>query len=419
MRLLHVVHRYLPRYLAGTEVYTAALAGGLRERGHTLQIFTGDPEAAAPEAYTWDGIGVQAVPWGGGRAAGPAGTFLAGFRNPAAERAFRALLDTFRPDLVHVQHGLGLSPWLAAQARRWGAAVVITLHDFWWTCSNTWLFRYTGQLCPGPGIGYHCGGCALQRLGRGPNAALMAATAPVFAARTHVLRRALLAGQLLIAPSQVVADTYQRLGIPAERLRLVRHGLAPASGAVSSPAARPGRGPRFLYLGSLLRSKGPHVLLEAFAGLGARGAELRLHGDAPADPAYAAELARLAAQPGVSLGGRLTRAEVPAALQDADVLLLPSLWPETHAIVVDEAFAAGRPVVVSAGSAAAERVRDGLDGLTAPPGDVAAWQRQLRRLVDEPGLLAHLRAGVQPPATLAEHVDRIEALYMEALAGRR
>ncbi|MBA2782504.1 MAG: glycosyl transferase family 1, partial [Rubrobacteraceae bacterium] len=42
--------------------------------------------------------------------------------------------------------------------------------------------------------------------------------------------------------------------------------------------------------------------------------------------------------------------------------------------------------------------------------------RQLRRLIEEPGLLERLRAGIEPVKTVQENVDELEALYGGLLA---
>jgi glycosyltransferase involved in cell wall biosynthesis len=75
------------------------------------------------------------------------------------------------------------------------------------------------------------------------------------------------------------------------------------------------------------------------------------------------------------------------------------------------------PVLVSAGGAAAERVVANVNGLVAAPGDISAWRHQLSRVLAEPGLLAQLTAGLQPPKTLAAHTLEIEALYTQLRAG--
>lgn len=415
MRLLHVTHRFLPRHVAGTEVYAAALCRGLKARGHALQIFTGDPAAEAARADEWEGLPVVTVPWGVGGWRGPVSTFLAGFLNPAVERQFARVCATFRPEIVHVHHLMGLSPALPAIARRRGARVVITLHDYWFACSNTWLYRWHGALCPGPEWGYHCGGCASQRLGIKPRPPLMVLAAPIFVARTAVLRRALRAAHRLIAPSNVVARMFLRHGVPPEMIAVVPHGLSEATPAPTRPADEP-RPVRFVYLGSLTRPKGAHVAIEAFNRVSDPQAQFHLHGDLTADPAYTAELRGLARHPGVEFKGPAARDQVGEVLRAADVLVLPSLWYEAFSVIVDEALQAGLPALVSDHGAPAERIVAEVNGLTAPPADVEAWRRQMQRLVDDPALLARLRAGIQPPKLLAQHVMEIESLYGSVLA---
>jgi glycosyltransferase involved in cell wall biosynthesis len=114
--------------------------------------------------------------------------------------------------------------------------------------------------------------------------------------------------------------------------------------------------------------------------------------------------------------GRLTREEVWDTLAQVDVVVVPTLWYETFSFIISEAFIAGVPVIASRLGPVADRVRDGVDGLLVPPGDVSAWRAALQRLVEEPNFLARLRANVRPPMTLNEHVGRIEALYAQ-LAG--
>lgn len=418
-RVLLVTHRFLPRYLAGTELYTASLARALAGRGHAVQIFTGDPEGGA-RTETWEGLPVTVVPWGwGGRGgpASPAATFLAGFGNPAVEARFRQVCAEFQPGIVHIQHLMGLSPWLPALAHRAGARVVMTLQDFWLTCGNTWLYRWDGQLCPGPRTGYHCGGCALQRLGRAPQPAVMAAAAPLFWARTWVLARARRAVDHFIAPSPLSARVFIQQGGPAERVTVLPDVVLSGPLAAPAPERPPGSPVQCVYIGSLTPPKGVRELVQAFNGLAASapGARLTVYGDPAADPAYTRALRAASQHPGITLAGPLARADLPAVLAGADLLIQPSLWYETYSIVIDEALSAGVPVMVSSHGAPAERLQPGLNGLTAPPGDVAAWRAQLERFVGDPELRRRLRAGARsrPPPYLDAHLRDIEALYSQ------
>ncbi|HHN94056.1 MAG TPA: glycosyltransferase, partial [Anaerolineae bacterium] len=146
----------------------------------------------------------------------------------------------------------------------------------------------------------------------------------------------------------------------------------------------------------------------SFVGL--TGGELWLAGDETADPDYVARL-KATAPPNVRFLGRLTRAQVWETLAQVDAVVVPTLWYETFSFIVSEAFAAGRPVLASRLGPLADRVRDGVDGLLLPPGDVAAWRAALSRLIAAPDALASLRAHVRPPTTLAEHIESLEAVY--------
>jgi len=415
MRILQVVHRFLPRYPAGTEVYTGRLGLGLAERGHAVAIFTGDPEANNTYSYEWENLPVQAVPWRSGGPARPIATFLAGFANAAVETHFANYCATFQPEVIHIHHLLGLSPRLPTIARRHGAGVVITLHDFWFRCSNTLLFRYDGQLCPGPELGYHCAGCALQRLGREPNPIVMAAAAPVFVARTATLREVLRKADCIIAPSNVTARGFAGDTALAERLVTLPHGVAPPTSEPNEPRTLEVRPLRYAYVGQLIRSKGVHVIVQAFSTLPPGDEELHLYGDLTPDPAYTDELRHLATRPGVIFHGRVENRKIMDALTTIDMLLVPSLCYEAYSVNVDEALSAGVPVLVSSHSAPAERVQPEVNGLLAAPGDPAAWLRQMQRVRDEAGLLGQLRAGIRPPKTTTAHAEEIEAIYRQVL----
>ena len=232
------------------------------------------------------------------------------------------------------------------------------------------------------------------------------------------LRRVLAGAAAIIAPTHFVRQTYAALGLPVARLVVVGHGLALPPGYVppKREAARPGM-LHVVYLGSVAWQKGVHVLVAAVNQLPHEGVRLTIYGSLDDFPDYVADLRARATHPGIRFAGRIDRAALWAALAQADVLAVPSLWYETAALVIQEGFAAGLPVVAADLGALTERVRDGVDGLLLPAGDAAAWRDALRRLRDTPGLLDQLRTNIQPVRTIAEHVSEIERVYRAGVKG--
>ncbi|MFN8459432.1 MAG: glycosyltransferase [Anaerolineae bacterium] len=330
------------------------------------------------------------------------------------QQAFAQVLGQTQPDLIHIQHLMGLPVGLVKRIRQAGLPFVITLHDYWWVCANAQLLtNYSGQLCAGPQAGFNCARCALARAGQPHAWPLAPPLAGVLTWRNYLLRRVLHAAGRLIAPTEFVRRWYAGHGAPAERLVLIPHGLDRPD-LPPRPARRSSQPLRLVYIGGLTWQKGVHTLVKAFEGVG-EWAELWIAGDETVDPAYVAML-KAQASPQVRFLGQLSRAEVWATLAQAGAVLVPSLWYETFSFIVSEAFAAGVPVLASRLGTLADRVSDGVDGLLVPPGDVSAWREAIHRLAQEPELLPRLQANVQPPRTLAAHAEEIERVYQAVLS---
>ncbi len=404
MRVLYIVHQYFPEKTGGTELYTRSVAHALGQRGHQVAVFyRRDALGQGLTCYLEEGTYIYAV-WD--REAGAIRRFLLIFGNRFIQRSFAKVLEEFKPEVVHIQHLIGLPVFLIREIVP-VCPTVITLHDFWWYCAAAHLLTVDSEeICSGPTF-WNCARCMRARAGYPylwPASPLLAGLAMW---RNRLLKQVLDAASLLIAPTDFVRRWYVAHGVPEEKIAV----LPPGLDAVSRPkiSGRADGGVRFAYLGGLARQKGVHVLVEAFSEV--RGnAELWIAGDESFDPAYVSRL-RAMAGPRVRFLGRLDRQGVWDTLAQVDVVAVPSLWYETFSLLISEAFAMGLPVLASRLGALAERVRDGVDGLLLPPGDVSAWRAAIQRLIDEPDLLAHLRANVRPPMTMEEHVEKLEELY--------
>jgi glycosyltransferase involved in cell wall biosynthesis len=412
MRVLHLVHQYLPEHVGGTELYTQSVARTLVKLGHQTGIFYRHHALGQGLEQHRDGDVALWAAWSGSEH--PTRRFMATLGDATIERLFERALDDFRPDLVHVQHLMGLPVRLLRPLRRRRIPYVVTLHDYWWICANAQLLtNYGQQICDGPRLWLNCGRCALARGGVGVLWPAAPALIPLLAARARLQRQALEQADRLIAPTRFVKAWHVEHGLSAAQIEVLPHGI---ERPLRPPQHKHSAGLiRFACIGGLAWQKGIHVLIEAFEQVKGE-AELWIAGSEAFDPAYAHQL-RLMAGPRVRFLGGLSREQVWACLAEVDVLAVPSLWYEAFSLIAHEAFVAGVPVMASHLGALAEVVRDGVDGLLVPPHDVDAWTSALQRLVDEPALLERLRAGVRAPMDLRAHVRLLTDLYQRTTAG--
>ncbi|MFC2023351.1 glycosyltransferase family 4 protein [Chloroflexota bacterium] len=419
LRILLVSHKYPPHALGGVEVYAYHLAQALKER-HRVAVFYRHDEVGMPafsaQDEEVDGVLSRRVSWRPtGAGASVAGEFLSTFLNAHIESSFAQFVEEFQPDLIHFQHVMALSARLLDLAVQAGVPALLTLHDYWFICGNSQLIWPDGQTCRGKAWGMNCVRCAAAA--RFPSRLvpwLRPFLAPLFLYRDRVVSQAAERASLLISPSRFLIQQYVAAGLPAERLVFLENGLPVDH--IRKVAREPADGPlRVAFLGSLAWQKGVHVLAEAFGQLPEGVARLRIWGDPDVFPEYGERLRGLAQRSDAELMGRVANEQIGDMLADTDVLVVPSLWYENSPMVIQEARAAGVPVVVSGHGALAEKVQNGVDGLHFPPGDAGSLCGTLQRLAAEADLLPRLRGALPAPMGINEHVRKVEELYGNVL----
>ena len=95
---------------------------------------------------------------------------------------------------------------------------------------------------------------------------------------------------------------------------------------------------------------------------------------------------------------------VDAAIRALDIVVHASTQPEPFGMVIAEAMACGRPVVISRAGGAAELVQDDVDGISHVPGDAGSLADAIARLASSPDLRARL--GVAARASAERLFDR-------------
>lgn len=445
MRVLLVVHQFLPNYSYGTEVLTRDTGLEMLRRGHEVHVLTTDPGAQGRsldvrhEDYNYQGLKVRSLQLPRQRSAPE--TFRGEYDNALVAERVRGYVRQIEPDAVHVFHLSRLSASVIGVFRELGVPVVFTATDFWSICARATLSKPSGELSTGPDdISSNCLECrraekflppgllpeaddrqtfyrklAERALAREEGEHRNMAVLRTMLGRTEVLRGRFNAVDAILAPTDFMHEMLTSNGIDPDIVTVSPYGMD-TSGFRDAGRVRHGGGGRPLrigFIGSVNPNKGLDVLISAFKRLpGDDAATLRVCGGLEGQGEYADEVYSAAGgDPRINFAGAFPNEKMAAELGKIDVLVVPSVWYENAPLVIYSALAAGVPVVATNLGGMAGIVRHDENGLLFGPRDVADLARQLGRLVNEPGLLQRLAANAGEVRTVEDSVDEMLGLY--------
>ncbi len=456
MKILHVVHQFLPHHHHGAEVSTYELASMQQKLGHQVSVVAGESsphrETIFHEQDQYRELKVHRI-----------------YFSPQAHNGWLAhngfaklwgkILESERPDIVHVQHLKNLSLSLIDVTYEMNIPLVFTLRDYSALCARFHLAKGDGTLCRTPNLASDCLQCMSQkrpmesgeflpttfsllwnnignprswkilsqlasiRLRSGKTYPPIRLTAEAdFTHRNDMVFERLKKCSRITAISSDTASRFESLA--SNRVSVTAIEQIPDTRSCVWEQRKAGNGPlRFGYIGKLAYVKGPHLLLDAFQQLPQEQAELHLFGGPTRTNihqlAYWRKLKRLADWPGVHLHSEpFESRNINKVLKQIDVLISPSVCFETYGRVVAEALASGVPVICSDEGGPAGIIEPDVNGLTFPIGDAGALAQTMQRFIDEPDLLETLSAETRVPKTPDQYVDEVLALYDEILSTR-
>lgn len=314
-------------------------------------------------------------------------------------------LAAFNADVYHFHHvwNLGVSTIRRLRQRLPEAKFVITLHEFTAICANhgQMLKAKANQLCNEAGD-LACTTCL-----------------PHQSPLNHRLRRRRMGDLLdqfdhIISPSQFLAQRFEEWGVEPGKILVLENGVpfqprAEAEGARDLAALST----RFAYFGQATPTKGLNILIEA-AGLIARERKARRkrQSDATAaeggeDVAFSIEIYGVEEEDFTKLWpdldipdsvrfiGRYRPEDVVGLMQDFGWIIMPSIWWENSPVVIEEAKAAGVPMITSNIGGMKEKTAGWARHFkVGSPDDLAA---HLKKVAGNADLLQAARAAVPQP----------------------
>jgi glycosyltransferase involved in cell wall biosynthesis len=296
-------------------------------------------------------------------------------------RQLKAILLRHEVRLVNFHHFLSVGTnTLRALAGETDIPFIVTLHEFLAVCAHH------GQMVTRPA----------RRLCHAASPSACATCFPEhsrqqFAARQNLFRSALLPAAGFIAPSHFLADRMVEWGLPREKFVVIENGLRNLGQRdTRERQAIEGRPWVFGYFGQITPFKGADILLDAIDLLTRQpGIEqkmrVRVHGNLIGNEAGFIERfgMTMGKTPFATYAGPYENADVQKLMAACDYVLIPSTWWENSPVVIQEAFAAGRPVICSGIGGMAEKVANRRSGLHFRVGDGADLARAMSEAADD------------------------------------
>lgn len=395
MRIL-LVNKYFYRK-GGAETYFFALAEGLRALGHDVAFFS--MQHPNNEPSYWSKYFVSEKDYVGDISAfkrvQEASTLIYSFE---ARRKFEALLEEFKPDVIHmnnVHRQLTLSILDAPYLKKHHVPVVYTAHDYILLCPAYTMVNGRGEVCDA---------CLDRRFmhatknvcvkGSRAKSALATMEAEFLKFR-HTYDKI----DLIVAPSKFMKNKLDEGGFAGKTVAM-QNFLTNSQMAMGARVAnthkfddaQSGARPYFLFFGRLSKEKGILTLVKAFlraAGLGkSAGAEsgagagdevlpgtwdLHIVGDGPEREAIERLIASASpqAESRIHLLGYKSGEDLQREVGNARFSVLSSEWRENMPYSGLESLAAQTPIIGANIGGIPELVEEGKTGFTFESGNIA------------------------------------------------
>lgn len=333
---------------------------------------------------------------------------------PVLVAAFVEFLELVQPDIVHFHHFLLFGLDLLTVTRRTlpNARIIFTFHEFIAICdADGHLVRRTdGSLCSHASH-VRCYQCFPDR------------TPEQFFVREMWVKRHLAAVDIFTVPSAFMSERFVRWGLDANKITHVTNGQRDYSDGRLVTDDRTKRN-RFGFFGQLIDIKGVHLILRAVRQLRVEGFTdfvIEINGG---NLQYATEACRaeieafFAVEEKLPFDQRIVFRNGPYQVDQlrqrmarVDWCVVSSIWLETFALVISEAWMFRKPVICANAGAMAERVTHEADGLHFEIGSEIGLAQALRRAATEPGLWERLAANVPRPPSRDDMVRGFRAVY--------
>ncbi len=407
MRIL-MLSQFYPPIIGGEEQHVRSLSTGLVARGHDVAVVTLWHQGLA-EFELDEGVRVYRIRSSMQRMlwlfSNSKRCYAPPFPDPELVLALRRVIAQERPEIVHAHNWLVYS-FLPLKA--WSRVrLIVTLHNSNLVCAKLTLL-YHDALCEGPGF-TKCLGCATQYYGLAKGVPTVLSNWVMSLVERGVVDMFLPVSQAVAIGCNLVGSRLPFQVIP----NFIPDDISTLQGDLTPYLTQLPAEDYLLFVGALGRFKGVGVLLQAYASL-THAPPLVLIGYPTSDWPLLAE----GCPDNVFVLKDWPRYAVMEAWRRSMMALIPTVGPDSCPTVAMEAMVMGKPVVASRISGLIDLVADGETGFLVQPGDSAALQQAIKRLLTHPDMRSRMgQAALRKVIAFQARtvVPRIEQVYEQVL----
>lgn len=434
MKILHCLNYFLPDHIAGTEVYVMALMRSLRERGIESSVVIPNYGKYINESYTIDGFAV----WQYAEPSIPDRALQMGKRNADGLKNFEQMILRESPEVIHF-HELAGSNGISLEhvklAKKAGFKTMMTFHIASYTCKTGTLMYKQSIPCDGVIREKQCSECWFQHKGKsgwqssvlstasgllyGMKADISFIPSPIATALSfpfiiNTLRKnfenLVQHCDTVVVISKWYEDILKKNTIDHSKIHFIPQGLP--FNDQHKISQKPGsKKLKLVFIGRISHFKGVKDLIAAISSLPYNELQLDIYGEA-GEHEYMEECKALSlSMPHVHWKGKVPTEDVVEILSAYDVLCLPSVVCEMAPLVIQEAFAAGIPVLASNVYGNAEMLKDGENGWLFKFKDINDLQLKIKMLIDNRGLISSAKKNIPAVRDFCEVSEDYDQLY--------
>lgn len=358
MRILLANKFYYPR--GGDCIYTLNVEDLLRRHGHEVAVFFMQHPENLPSP--WSAFSPSEIKFSAGRGAFTTLQRILG--HGEVIQRFNALLDTFHPDILHLNNiHTQLSPVIARLAHQRGIRVVWTLHDYKLLCPRYDCLRNGKMICET---------CFTHKTGvlkyRCMKNSLAASLLAYWEAVRWDRKQLEATTDHFICPSQFMASKMLQGGFDPNKITALCNFIDTAK-CRNAPTQKEDY---YCMVGRLSHEKGGLTLLKAAADL---PYTLIIAGNGPL-----MDKAKSMASGQVEFVGHQPWSEIRKIIGRARFSVIPSEWYENNPLTLIESHCLGTPALGARIGGIPEMIMEGMNGMTFESGNATSLKAKIEEM---------------------------------------